>query len=156
MAANSSYGTSWADQWDPDDSVSYRSTTTTTTKNSSSTTAKYKQKVGEGLGKTKAVASTGVKKVKEDHKENQMAANSSYDKSWADQWDVDDPVSYRSSSTTTPNKSSSTTAKYKQKVGEGLGKTKAVASTGVKKVKEGTSTGFQWIKEKYHKATQKH
>ncbi|KAF7134628.1 hypothetical protein RHSIM_Rhsim08G0167600 [Rhododendron simsii] len=36
------------------------------------------------------------------------------------------------------------------KVGEGLARTKAVASTGVKKVKEGTSTAMHWIKDKCH------
>lgn len=51
------------------------------------------------------------------------------------------------------------TAKYKQKVGERLGRTKVVAkvvaSTNVKKVKEETTLGFYWIKDKYHKTTQK-
>ncbi|PSR95848.1 hypothetical protein CEY00_Acc21981 [Actinidia chinensis var. chinensis] len=46
-------------------------------------------------------------------------------------------------------------AKYGKKIGEGLGKTKAVASSGVRKVKEGSSAGVQWIKEKYHKTTHK-
>lgn len=42
-------------------------------------------------------------------------------------------------------------AKYgNNKVGEGLAKTKAVASSGVKKVKEGTSTAIHWIKDKCH------
>ena len=59
--------------------------------------------------------------------------NSSYGSSWADQWDYNDPAP----ATTTQNKKKSnrnggTTAKYKQKVGEGLGKTKVVASTGLK------------------------
>ena len=51
------------------------------------------------------------------------------------------------------------TAKYKQKVGERLGRTKVVAkvvaSTNVKKVKEETTLGFYWIKDKYHKTIQK-
>lgn len=81
-----------------------------------------------------------------------MAENNSYETSWADQWDYNpDPVSHDKKNSTT-----SSTAKYKQKVGEGLGKTKAVAATGMKKVKEGTSVGFQWIKDKYHKTNQKH
>ncbi|CAK9138668.1 unnamed protein product [Ilex paraguariensis] len=76
-----------------------------------------------------------------------MEGNNSYGTSWADQWDSGpDPVAYE------PKKNGSggggMTAKYGKKVGEGLGKTKAVASTGVKKVKEGTTTGFQWIKDK--------
>ncbi|CAK9159990.1 unnamed protein product [Ilex paraguariensis] len=79
--------------------------------------------------------------------------NNSYT-SWADQWDNGpDPV-YET------KKSSSggggVTAKYGKKVGEGLGKTKDVASTGAKKIKEGTSMGIQWIKHKYQKTTQKH
>ncbi|KAK9278379.1 hypothetical protein L1049_027944 [Liquidambar formosana] len=60
MEANGSYGTSWADQWDPVDSQPIPET-----KKSGSSTEKYKKKVGEGLGKTKAVASTGMRKVKE-------------------------------------------------------------------------------------------
>ncbi|KAJ9140370.1 hypothetical protein P3X46_031026 [Hevea brasiliensis] len=81
-----------------------------------------------------------------------MNGNSSYESSWADQWDNNPDVVYDSQN----RKSSSSSAdKYKQKVGEGLGKTKAVASTGMKKVKEGTITGFHWIKDKYHKTTQK-
>ncbi|KAH7865056.1 hypothetical protein Vadar_001703 [Vaccinium darrowii] len=36
------------------------------------------------------------------------------------------------------------------KIGEGLARTKAAASTGVKKVKEGTSTAIHWIKDKCH------
>ena len=54
-----------------------------------------------------------------------------------------------------PSRNRTSTAKYKQKVGEGLGKTKVVASTDVKKVKEGTTLGFHWIKDKYHKTIQK-
>ncbi|XP_023516550.1 uncharacterized protein LOC111780400 [Cucurbita pepo subsp. pepo] len=81
-----------------------------------------------------------------------MAGSGSYD--WADQWDYSD-----SKDVVTENKKKSgggnTTTKYKQKVGEGLGKTKAVASNGVKKVKEGTSLGFQWIKDKYNKTAHK-
>ncbi|KAJ6888615.1 hypothetical protein NC652_029639 [Populus alba x Populus x berolinensis] len=84
-----------------------------------------------------------------------MAGNSSYETSWADQWDYNkDPVVYHSKDGGGGG-SSNSTAKYKQKVGEGLGKTKQVASIGFKKVKEGTSVGFQWIKEKYQKTTQK-
>ncbi|XP_050223888.1 uncharacterized protein LOC126673698 [Mercurialis annua] len=80
-----------------------------------------------------------------------------YESSWADQWDngpdpVYDDQNKKNSS------SNNNTSKYKQKVGEGFEKTKAVASTGVKKVKEGTLTGFHWIKDKYthKKNTQKH
>lgn len=81
-----------------------------------------------------------------------MSGNNS---TWADQWDDgSDPV-YDYQQNTAKNKTSST-AKYKQKVGEGFDKTKSVASSGVKKVKEGTVSGFHWIKDKYHKTTQKH
>lgn len=73
--------------------------------------------------------------------------------SWADQWDDGpDPVMVGSNN----KNSNDNTAKYKQKLGEGFGKTKAVASTGVKKLKDGTSVGLHWIKAKYSKATQKH
>ncbi|KAK6249435.1 hypothetical protein SCA6_003440 [Theobroma cacao] len=92
--------------------------------------------------------------IKQQEEGNAMEGNnSSYGTSWADQWDYSDPTPV---STTQNKNTKSSTAKYKQKVGEGLGKTKAVASTGVKKVKEGTSLGIHWIKEKYHKTTQKH
>lgn len=83
--------------------------------------------------------------------------NYSYGTSWADQWDVyNDPAP--AVATDQKKKSSNgggATAKYKQKVGEGLGKTKAVASIGAKKIKEGTSFGFQWVKDKYHKTSNK-
>ncbi|XVF12154.1 hypothetical protein REPUB_Repub08aG0089900 [Reevesia pubescens] len=84
--------------------------------------------------------------------------NDSYGTSWADQWDYNDPAPAVTADKKKKKSSSNggTTAKYKQKVGDGLGKTKAVASTGVKKVKEGTSLGIQWIKDKYQKTTQKH
>lgn len=77
--------------------------------------------------------------------------NKAYGTSWAEQWDYNNNDPTPAPSVENQKKS----AKYKQKVGEGLGKTKAVASTGVKKVKEGTSLGIQWIKDKYQKTTQK-
>lgn len=61
MEGHNSYGTSWADQWDNGpDPVAVEDK-----KKSNGTGAKYKQKVGEGFDKTKTVASTGLKKVKE-------------------------------------------------------------------------------------------
>ncbi|KAG6589470.1 Alpha-N-acetylglucosaminidase, partial [Cucurbita argyrosperma subsp. sororia] len=81
-----------------------------------------------------------------------MAGNGSYD--WADQWDYSDSKDVVTENTKKSG-GGNTTTKYKQKVGEGLGKTKAVASNGVKKVKEGTSLGFQWIKDKYNKTAHK-
>ncbi|XP_030939086.1 uncharacterized protein LOC115963960 [Quercus lobata] len=82
-----------------------------------------------------------------------MEGNNTYGASWADQWDYSNPDPIPNAVDT--KKNGGTSAKYKQKVGEGLGKTKAVASTGMKKVKEGTTLGFHWIKDKYHKTTQK-
>lgn len=84
-----------------------------------------------------------------------MDRNDSYGNSWADQWEsnTDDRNHYTSLDN---NKSTSSGSKYGKKLGEGLGKTKAVASVGVKKVKEGSSLTFQWIKNKYTKTTQKH
>ncbi|XP_015867943.1 uncharacterized protein LOC107405411 [Ziziphus jujuba] len=73
--------------------------------------------------------------------------------SWADQWDYSDPQPVTNSKTNSHG--GGNTAKYKQKVGDGLVKTKAVASNGVKKVKDGASVGFQWIKQKYHNTTHK-
>ncbi|MED6195989.1 hypothetical protein PIB30_043026 [Stylosanthes scabra] len=67
--------------------------------------------------------------------------SSSYGTSWADQWDDGpDPM------TVGHDKKTNSTAKYKEKLGHGFDKTKAVASTGVKKLKDGTTTGFNWIK----------
>ncbi|KAK7347205.1 hypothetical protein VNO80_21732 [Phaseolus coccineus] len=72
--------------------------------------------------------------------------------SWADQWDDGpDLVTVGSNN----KKSNDNATKYEQKLGEGFGKTKAVASTGAKKLKDGTSIGLQWIKTKYFKATHK-
>ncbi|KAI4343787.1 hypothetical protein L6164_011096 [Bauhinia variegata] len=72
----------------------------------------------------------------------------SHGTSWADQWDDGpEPVMV--------NNNSSGTAKHKQKVGEGLAKTKAVASNGMKKLKDGTSVGINWIKTKCNKTNHK-
>ncbi|KAJ1439011.1 hypothetical protein SESBI_02787 [Sesbania bispinosa] len=79
----------------------------------------------------------------------------SYGTSWADQWD-DGPDPIMVGSNKKSNANGGTTAKYKEKFGEGVGKTKAVASTGFKKLKDGTSVGIHWIKTKYSKATHKH
>ncbi|KAB5524919.1 hypothetical protein DKX38_022668 [Salix brachista] len=82
-----------------------------------------------------------------------MSGNTSHETSWADQWDYNpDPAVYHDKSSGRDD----STAKYKQKVGEGFGKTKQAASTGIKKVKEGTSVGYNWIKDKCQKTTQKH
>lgn len=65
---NNSYGTSWADQWDdgPDPiSVVPQKKRSNNNINNGTGAAKYKQKVGEGFDKTKTLASTGMKKVKE-------------------------------------------------------------------------------------------
>ncbi|KAK4271632.1 hypothetical protein QN277_020295 [Acacia crassicarpa] len=48
------------------------------------------------------------------------------------------------------------TAKYKQKVKEGLEKTKCVAKIGMSKLKQGTSISLNWIKSKYHKTFTKY
>lgn len=82
-----------------------------------------------------------------------MERNNSYGTSWADQWDNSyaAPTVYDGS-----KKSGGATAKYREKMEMGFGKTKAVASNGVRKVKTGTSHGLQWIKDKYHKTTQRH
>ncbi|KAG7560070.1 hypothetical protein ISN45_Aa05g016270 [Arabidopsis thaliana x Arabidopsis arenosa] len=71
--------------------------------------------------------------------------------SWADQWDKDQS----SGKTNDGGDSRGTSAKYKEKVGVGLGKTKAAASSGLKKVKIGTSLGLSWVKDKYNKTTTK-
>lgn len=61
MESNNSY-TSWADQWDSDPLPQTRSRGGG---NSAGGKGKYSRKVEAGWGKTKAVASTGMKKVKE-------------------------------------------------------------------------------------------
>ncbi|XP_042497259.1 uncharacterized protein LOC122076046 [Macadamia integrifolia] len=83
-----------------------------------------------------------------------MERSSSFGTSWADQCDYSNPDPVPQTTKTSTNKGGNT-VKYGKKVGEGLGKTKAVASTGFKKVKEGTTVGFHWIKDKCHKTTQK-
>ncbi|KAH6763185.1 hypothetical protein C2S52_020618 [Perilla frutescens var. hirtella] len=74
-----------------------------------------------------------------------MASNSSYETSWADQWDPEPQYSYPAAHTNSSNTSSS---KFSDK-------TKAAASTGVRKVKMGATAGFHWIKNKYQKTTNK-
>ncbi|KAG5522886.1 hypothetical protein RHGRI_034884 [Rhododendron griersonianum] len=79
-----------------------------------------------------------------------MESHNSYGTSWADQWDSGpDPLAIPAE----PKKGGG--GGVGKKVEEGLGKTKAVASSGVRKVKEGTSGGLRWIKDKYHKTTVK-
>lgn len=84
--------------------------------------------------------------------------------SWADQWDnsgdsakggrIGGGAVVRSGGGgAAPN---SNTAKYKEKLGQGLDKTKTVASSGFKKLKTGSAMGFRWVKDKYQKATNKH
>ncbi|XP_019094857.1 PREDICTED: uncharacterized protein LOC109130094 [Camelina sativa] len=79
--------------------------------------------------------------------------------SWADQWDNSakggriggGAIVSSGGGGTKP--SNSNTAKYKEKMGQGLEKTKAVASSGFKKLKTGSAIGFRWVKDKYHKTT---
>lgn len=84
-----------------------------------------------------------------------MDGRESYGTSWADQWDYNPDPAPAESNKKKSLTSSITTAQYKEKMGEGLVKTKTAASHGVKKVKEGTTVGIQWIKHKYHKTTHK-
>lgn len=74
-----------------------------------------------------------------------MDRNGSYDKSWADQWDSNPDQHLNNSQVSHDSKSS----KYGKKVGQGLGKTKAVASVGYKKMKKVTFVCSRWIKQKY-------
>ncbi|CAI9092815.1 OLC1v1028152C1 [Oldenlandia corymbosa var. corymbosa] len=55
--------TSWADQWDPE--PAYGNGYYSNKNNGSSKTAKISSKASETFDKTKAVASTGAKKIKE-------------------------------------------------------------------------------------------
>lgn len=67
MERKNTYESSWADQWD----YKYNEGPSPQESNQKSSSlgggmkGKYGQKVEEGLGKTKAAAATGVKKVKE-------------------------------------------------------------------------------------------
>ncbi|KAK3030069.1 hypothetical protein RJ639_037617 [Escallonia herrerae] len=65
MEGKNSYGTSWADQWDYDQDLALAEQTKKSIYNGGSRTSRYGKKVEHGYDKTKAVASTGVKKVKE-------------------------------------------------------------------------------------------
>lgn len=82
-----------------------------------------------------------------------MASNSSYENSWADQWDPE-PL-YDHNNKTNKDSGAKSSSKMSSKVGDKLDKTKAAASTGVKKVKQGASVGIHWIKDKCHRKTQK-
>ncbi|KAK6920762.1 hypothetical protein RJ641_014440 [Dillenia turbinata] len=84
-----------------------------------------------------------------------MASNSSYETLWADQWDYSNPDPHPTATNKKSNGSNGVTQKYGKKMGEGLEKTKDLASTGFKKVMAGASVGFHWIKDKYHKTTGK-
>ena len=83
--------------------------------------------------------------------------NSSYETSWADQWDPQATYGNydRDSKTKKNNSNNGSGDGAKKKVEDGLAKTKEVATTGFKKVELGTSLGINWIKDKYHKSTQK-
>ncbi|CAH8390975.1 unnamed protein product [Eruca vesicaria subsp. sativa] len=79
--------------------------------------------------------------------------------SWADQWDNDSAKGGRVGGGAVARSSGSGPAsnnKYKEKLGQGLDKTKGVASSGFKKLKTGSAIGFRWVKDKYHKTTNKH
>ncbi|KAL5722323.1 hypothetical protein ACHQM5_005859 [Ranunculus cassubicifolius] len=78
---------------------------------------------------------------------------------WADQWDDNvNPMAVQPKKKSSGVFSSESTAKYKQKAGEGFDKTKTLAATGFKKAKQGTIVGFHWVKDKYNqrKQNQKH
>ncbi|KAI3997652.1 hypothetical protein MKX01_011069 [Papaver californicum] len=69
MEGNNSYGASWADQWDysnPDPvSENKKKSKKSTTFGGGGGGEGTRKKVGDGLEKTKGVAITGAKKVKE-------------------------------------------------------------------------------------------
>ncbi|XP_033136766.1 uncharacterized protein LOC103842668 [Brassica rapa] len=80
--------------------------------------------------------------------------------SWADQWDNSAKGGRIGGGAVSGGgggaPSTSKTAKHKEKLGQGLDKTKALASSGFKKLKTGSAIGFRWVKDKYHKTTNKH
>ncbi|KAK1317941.1 hypothetical protein QJS10_CPA05g01884 [Acorus calamus] len=63
MERNNSFGNSWADQWDYSNPDPFTTESTKSSKNNKG--SKARDMVSGGLDKTKAVASTGLKKVKE-------------------------------------------------------------------------------------------
>nr|GMC69803.1 CDP-diacylglycerol-glycerol-3-phosphate 3-phosphatidyltransferase [Ipomoea batatas]GMC74356.1 CDP-diacylglycerol-glycerol-3-phosphate 3-phosphatidyltransferase [Ipomoea batatas]GMC75877.1 CDP-diacylglycerol-glycerol-3-phosphate 3-phosphatidyltransferase [Ipomoea batatas] len=68
MERKNTYESSWADQWDYNQGPSSEESNSKKSSNSlggGMMKGKYGQKVEEGVGKTKAAAATGVKKVKE-------------------------------------------------------------------------------------------
>ncbi|KAI6675321.1 hypothetical protein NL676_003227 [Syzygium grande] len=75
---------------------------------------------------------------------------------WADQWDHTPGPDPNPAHGSKRLGGSTRTDRYKQKVGDGLVKTKTAASHGVQKVKEGTAVGFRWIKDKYQRTARKH
>lgn len=65
MESNGANGASWADQWDYNpDPVPYETKKSHGAAAAGGAREKYSKKVEEGFGKTKAAASTGLKKVK--------------------------------------------------------------------------------------------
>ncbi|PON53763.1 CDP-diacylglycerol-glycerol-3-phosphate 3-phosphatidyltransferase [Trema orientale] len=83
-----------------------------------------------------------------------MESNGSYETSWADQWDTNEPKPAPVYETRTLG--GRPKGKYSKKMEDGLGKTKAAASRGIMRVKIGATIGARWIKAKYHKTTRKH
>ncbi|CAA2976463.1 Hypothetical predicted protein [Olea europaea subsp. europaea] len=81
-----------------------------------------------------------------------MASNTSYETSWADQWDPESL--YTTYDTKKSNNGGGASTKFFSTVSDMFHKTKAVASTSVVKVKDGASTGIQWIKDKCHMRNQ--
>ncbi|CAI9092814.1 OLC1v1028151C1 [Oldenlandia corymbosa var. corymbosa] len=59
----STFENTWADQWDSEPAYEYN-TTTNKDSGSAKSSSKFSVKIGGTVDKTKAVASTGVKKVK--------------------------------------------------------------------------------------------
>lgn len=83
-----------------------------------------------------------------------MAANSSFENSWADQWDPE-PLTYEHHKIKNAGHGTNSSSKFSNKVGDTFDKTKSAASTGVKKVKDGASVGFNWIKDKCNRKNHK-
>lgn len=81
-----------------------------------------------------------------------MASNTSYETSWADQWDPESL--YTTSDTNKAKTGGGAPSKFSATVGDMFAKTKAAASTGAVKVKDGASAGIQWIKDKCHMRNQ--
>ncbi|KAK6116489.1 hypothetical protein DH2020_049782 [Rehmannia glutinosa] len=78
-----------------------------------------------------------------------MASNSSYETSWADQWDPEPLYTYPNHKN---SDNSSSNPKLSKIVSQKFERSKEVAAVAVKKVKDGALVSVNWIKLKHNKS----